>query len=157
MVFNRDFDVYFSHAISPTPKVSLSVITIKTQQRFHFSSFMICVLPEYITHADKRGIYSLDSVTQHCSGRRRVQQTDWQRVNEHVCLCCILLITEGHSVTGTKPSHTENCTFNALMFGIWIWAETPLMLSWSMPAGFFAQAQEDTAVTSVKRPLLSQL
>lgn len=110
MVFNRDFDVYFSHAISPTPKVSLSVITIKTQQRFHFSSFMICVLPEYITHADKRGIYSLDSVTQHCSGRRRVQQTDWQRANEHVCLCCMLLITEGRE----QSRHTQKAVHSTL-------------------------------------------
>lgn len=61
MVFEGDLHVYFSHAISPTPKVSISVITIKTQQRFHFSSFMICVLPEYITHADKRGAFTVST------------------------------------------------------------------------------------------------
>lgn len=70
----------------------------------------LCVAWVYNSRWQKRGIYSLDSVTQHCSGRRRVQQTDWQRVNEHVCLCCMLLITEGRE----QSRHTQKAVHSTL-------------------------------------------
>lgn len=150
--------LYFSHAMSPTPEVSLSVITIKTQQRLH----ELCVVWVYNSHWQKRGVYSLDSMTQRCSGRRRVQQRDWWRVNKLVRLCWVsfrmwALISEGRTVTGTKPSHRK---LYIQRFDVW-----DVDLSWDPPDAqlitacrFSVQAQEGTAVTSVKkRPLFSQL
>lgn len=105
MVFNRDFDVYFSHAISPTPKVSLSVITIKTQQRFHFSSFMICVLPEYITHADKRGAFTVSTAWRSTAqaGEEFNKQTGRERTSMCVYVVCYWSPKDGNkAVTHRK-------------------------------------------------------
>lgn len=92
MVFEGDLHVYFSHAISPTPKASLSVITIKTQQRFHFSSFMICVLPEYITHADKRGAFTVSTAWRSTAqaGEEFNKQTGRERTS--MCVYVVLLL-----------------------------------------------------------------
>lgn len=114
MVFNRDFDVYFSHAISPTPKVSLSVITIKTQQRFHFSSFMICVLPEYITHADKRGAFTVSTAWRSTAQAGEEFNKQTGREWTSMCVYVVCYWSPKDTVWREQSRHTQKAVHSTL-------------------------------------------